>query len=87
MRGLRRGRVVLPRNNERIMKRRYHYSLSVPAIKKLREAIEKGDISRWLIESGEKSHAGKVIVKYTLKKRPWVLTIEAKRMQHGSNAT
>ena len=62
------------------MKRKYHYSMSIPAIKKMREAIEKGDIGRWLIDQGENTHAGSVRVKYTLKNRPWTVTIEAKRI-------
>lgn len=62
------------------MKRKYHYSISIPAIKEMREAIEKGDIGRWLIDLGENTHAGSVRVKYTLKKRPWIVTIEARRI-------
>lgn len=54
--------------------------LSLPAIRKFREAIERGDLGGWLIESGEKASAGSVKVKYTLKNRPWVVTIEAKRI-------
>lgn len=62
------------------MKTKYHYSMSIPAIKKMREAIEKGDIGRWLIDQGEKTHAGSVRVKFTLKRRPWIVTIEARRI-------
>ena len=62
------------------MKRRHNYSLSIPAIKEMREAIEKGDIGRWLIDQGEKTHADSVRVKYTLKKLPWIVSIEAKRI-------
>ena len=62
------------------MKRRYQRSLSIPAIRKLREAIESGKLGNWLIESGEKTNAGSVMVKYRLKNRPWVVTVEAKRI-------
>ena len=62
------------------MKRKYQRTLSIPAIRKYREAIKRGDIGGWLIENGEKAHAGSVKVKYTLKNRPWVVTIEAKRI-------
>lgn len=61
------------------MKRR-KINLSLPAIKKLREAIENGNIGAYLIESGEEINAGSVKVKYAYKKRPWVLIIEAKRI-------
>ena len=62
------------------MKRRYQRSLSIPAIRKFREAIANGKIGTYLIESGEKVNAGSVKVKYTLKNRPWVVTVEAKRI-------
>lgn len=62
------------------MKRKHHNSLSIPAIRKYREAIENGNIGGWLIEQGENTGAGSVKVKYTLKKRPWIFTIEAKRI-------
>ena len=54
--------------------------LTLPAIRKFREAIERGDLGSWLIENGEEANAGSVKVKYTLKNRPWVVTIEAKRI-------
>lgn len=53
---------------------------SLPVIKKLREAIENGNIGTYLIESGERVNAGSVKVKYAFKNRPWVVTIEAKRI-------
>lgn len=62
------------------MKRRYQRSLSIPAIRKFRETIESGKLGSWLIDSGEKVNAGSVKVKYTLKNRPWVVTVEAKRI-------
>jgi hypothetical protein len=62
------------------MKRRYQRSLSIPAIRKFREAIESGKLGSWLIDSGEKVNAGSVKVKYKLKNRPWIVTIEAKRI-------
>lgn len=55
-------------------------TLSLPAIKKFREAIANGNIGTYLIESGEKVNAGSVKVKYAFKNRPWVVTIEAKRI-------
>lgn len=70
------------------MKRKYHYSLSIPAIKEMREAIEKGDIGRYVIGLAEKTNSGSVRVKYTLKKRPWIFSIEAKRIyprNYGNN--
>lgn len=62
------------------MKRRYQRTLSIPAIRKFREAIESGKLGSWLIDSGEKVNAGSVKVKYHLKNRPWVVTVEARRI-------
>lgn len=45
-----------------------------------KERIESGNLGGWLVESGEKASAGSVKVKYTLKSRPWVVSIEAKRI-------
>lgn len=61
--------------------KRQRRNLSLPAIKKFREAIANGNIGPYLIESGEKVNAGSVKVKYTLKNRPWVVTIEARRVK------
>ena len=61
------------------MKRRYQRPLSIPAIRKFREAIEGGKLGNWLIEAGEKANAGSVKVKYTLKNIPWRITVEAKK--------
>lgn len=60
--------------------KRQRRNWSLPAIKKLREAIEKGNFGAYLIESGEKINAGSVKVKFAYKNRPWVLIIEAKRI-------
>ena len=53
--------------------------MTLPSIRKFREAIVNGNIGTYLIESGEKVNAGSVKVKYTLKNRPWVVTVEARR--------
>ena len=60
--------------------KRQRKNLSLPAIKKFREAIANGNIGNYLIESGKEVNAGSVKVKYTLKNRPWVVTVEAKRI-------
>jgi len=65
--------------------KRQRRNLSLPAIKKFREAIESGKLGSWLIESGEKVNAGSVKVKYTLKNRPWVVTVEAKRIYDNNH--
>ena len=59
--------------------KRQKINLSLPAIKKFREAIANGNIGAYLIESGEKVNAGSVKVKYTLKNRRWTVSVEAKR--------
>lgn len=62
------------------MKKKYQRQLSIPAIRKFREAIESGKIGNWLIEAGEETNAGSVKVKYRLKNLPWAVSIEAKRI-------
>ena len=57
--------------------------LTLPAIRAFREAIENGKIGRYMIESGENVGAGSVKVKYHFKNRPWVVTIEARRLRNG----
>lgn len=64
------------KNSMKLQKR----NLTLPTIRKFREAIESGKLGAWLIESGEETHAGSVKVKYTLKNRRWVVTVEAKRI-------
>lgn len=61
--------------------KRQRRNLSLPAIKKFREAIANGNIGTYLIESGEKANAGSVKVMYTLKNRRWIVTVEAKRIK------
>ena len=53
--------------------------LSLPAIRKFREAIVRGDLGSWLIENGEKANAGSVKVKYALKDKPWIIEFIARR--------
>ena len=60
--------------------KRQRRNLSLPAIKKFREAIASGNIGAFLIESGEEVNAGSVKVRYALKKRPWVVTIEVRKV-------
>ena len=57
--------------------------LTLPAIRTFRKAVENGNIGGVLIESGENVGAGSVKVKYHFKNRPWVVTIEAKRLRNG----
>ena len=54
-------------------------------IKKLRDMIERGEIGKGMIDSGESCNAGSVRVRYVLKSKPWVITIEAKRHGHSCN--
>lgn len=61
------------------MKRRKN-NLTLPAIRKFREAVANGNIGYYLIESGEEVNAGSVKVKFRYKNRPWVVIIEAKRI-------
>lgn len=61
------------------MKRKYQRPLTIPAIREFREAIKRGDLGGWLVESGEKAHAGSVKVQYTLKDKPWIVEVIARR--------
>ena len=65
--------------------KRQRRNLSLPAIKKFREAIVNGNIGTYLIESGEKANAGSVKVKYARKDRPWIVTVEAKRIYNNKH--
>ena len=60
-------------------RKRYYKSLTIPAIRKYRDAIERGDIGKWLIDSCEEVGAGSAKIKYSLKRRPYIVTLEAKR--------
>ena len=61
------------------MKKRRYVHLSIPAIRKYRKAVEHGGIADFIMDQGEKFGAGSVVVRYTLKNRPWIVTLEAKR--------
>lgn len=56
--------------------------LTVPAIRAFRRSVENEKIGDYLIKSGEETNADSVRVRYMLKKKPWVVTIEAKRHGH-----
>ena len=53
------------RNKKRNSRR---LQLTIPAIKKLRDMIERGEIGKGMIDLGESCNAGSVVVKYVLKK-------------------
>lgn len=59
------------------MRRRKH--LTLPAIRAFREAIIRGELGMWLVDEAERVNAGRINVKYNLKKRPWIITVEARR--------
>ena len=65
--------------------RRHKVKLSLPAIRKFREAIANGNIGTYLVETGDKAHARSVKLKYTLKNRPWVVTVEARRKYNNEH--
>ena len=58
------------------MKKRDRIQLSLPALKRLREAGERGDLAGGLIESAEEFGAGSARMRIVLKNKPWVITIE-----------
>jgi hypothetical protein len=61
-------------------KRKIFNTLSFPAIREFREAVENGKIGGWLIKAGEDACAGSVKIKYKIKDRPWVVSVEARRI-------
>lgn len=56
--------------------------LTVPAIRAFRRSAENGKIGDYLIKMAEETNSGSVRVRYVLKNKPWVVTIEAKRHGH-----
>jgi len=53
--------------------------LTIPAIKRLREVSERGDLAGGLIESAEHFGAGSACMRIVLRNKPWILTIEVRR--------
>ena len=60
-------------------KKRIHKRLSLPAIREFREAIVSNNLGGYLVEQAEETCAGSVTVRYTLKNRPWIVEITARR--------
>lgn len=56
--------------------------LTVPAIRAYRQLLEEANFVEFLIKTGKETNADSVKVRYVLKKKPWVVTIEAKRHGH-----
>lgn len=65
------------RNKKRNSRR---LQLSLPALKRLREASERGDLAGGLIESAEQFGAGRARMRIVLKNKPWILTIEVRKV-------
>lgn len=55
------------------------YTLTVPAIRKLRQMLEDENLAGFLIELAESFNANLTRTRYHLKRRPWTVTIEARR--------
>ena len=53
--------------------------LTVPAIRKLRQSLEDEGLAGFLIESSESVNANRARVRYHMKRRPWTITVEARR--------
>ena len=56
--------------------------LTVPAIRAFRRSVENEKLGDYLIRTGEETNASSVKVSYRLKKKNWVVTVEAKRHDH-----
>lgn len=55
------------------------YTLTVPAIRKLRQVLEDDNLAGYLIELAESTNADCASVRCHLKRRPWTVTFEARR--------
>jgi hypothetical protein len=55
------------------------YRLTIPALRGLRQSMEKRELGTWLVVQGEAVKADSVRIRFWLKKKPWVVTIEARR--------
>ena len=62
------------------MKKRDRIQLSLPALKRLRDAGERGDLAGGLIERAEEFGAGSARMRIVLKNKPWVITIEVRKI-------
>lgn len=60
--------------------KRYNKRLSLPAIRAFRESIANGKTGSFLIGQCEAFGAGSVVVRYRLKDKPFVVTVEARRL-------
>jgi hypothetical protein len=60
--------------------KRQRKNLTLPAIREFRKAISGNDLGGFLVNQCEKAGAGSVRVKYRLKSKPFVVTIEARRL-------
>ncbi len=56
-------------------------NLSLPAIRKFREAIGGNDIGGFLIDQCERCGASSTKVRFRMKNKPFVVTIEARRVR------
>jgi len=61
--------------------KRPRVNLTLPAIRKFREAVGGNDIGGFLIDQCEYFDAGSCKVKFHLKNKPYVVTIEARRVK------
>ena len=61
-------------------RKRYYKRLSLPAIRAFRESIAKGKIGPFLIRQCEAFGAGSVMVRGRVKDKPFVVTVEARRL-------
>lgn len=61
--------------------KRQKRNLTLPTIRKFREAIVRNDLGGFLIEQCERFGAGSTKVKFHLKNKPYVVTIEARRVR------
>ena len=56
-------------------------NLTLPAIRKFREAVGGNDLGSFLIDQCERFNAGSTRVRFRMKDKPYVVTIEARRVR------
>ena len=60
--------------------KRQRKNLTLPAIREFRKAICGNDLGGFLIDQCERSGASSTRVKFRMKSKPFVVTIEARRL-------
>lgn len=61
--------------------KRQRRKLTLPAIRRFRESVDRNEFYGFLVDQCERYGAGNVKVKYRLKNKPYVITVEARKLR------